>query len=121
VIFGRHAADKARRCADILLGRLAADGLAPERFVIECLGAGNVVNVVPPADPIEVVLRIAVADRRRAVVERFARELTPLITAGPQGLTGYGEGRPTVREQFGYWPTLIDRAAVSPRVEYLDV
>lgn len=121
VIVGRDAAEKARRCGDIVLGRLADAGAAPERSLVERLGAGDVVKLTSPANPHEVVLRIAVADRRREVVERFTRELTPLITAGPQGLTGYGEGRPVVHEQFGYWPTLIDRAAVTARVEFVDV
>jgi hypothetical protein len=55
------------------------------------------------------------------VVERFTRELAPLITGGPQGVTGYAEGRPTVREVFGYWPTLIDRSSVRTQVEILEV
>jgi hypothetical protein len=121
VVTGQDAAEKARRCADVVLGRLAAAGLAPARSIVEYLGTGEVLKAPPPPDPREIVLRIAVADRRREVVERFTRELMPLITAGPQGLTGYGEGRPTVREQFGYWPTLVDRSAVSPSVEFLDV
>jgi hypothetical protein len=121
VVVGHDAAAKARRCADIVLGRLATAGLPPDRSIVEYLGTGEVLKALPPPDPLEIVLRIAVADRRREVVERFTRELMPLVTAGPQGLTGYGEGRPTVREQFGYWPTLIDRAAVTPRVEFIDV
>ena len=66
-------------------------------------GAGEVV----PVDALtcdgstETVLRIAVSDPRREVVERFAREMTPLITAGPQGTTGYAEGRPQVARCSG--------------------
>jgi hypothetical protein len=120
-IFGRNAVAKARRCGEIVLARLAE--LKPQRSLVECLGAGDVVPVAAghSADPLEVVLRIAVADPRREVVERFAREIMPLVTAGPQGVTGYGEGRPVVREAFGYWPTLIPRSAVLPRVEVLEV
>ena len=68
------------------------------------------------------VLRISVADERREVVERFSRMIAPLITAGPQGVTGYADvGRPAVREVFGYWPTLIPRQRVTPRVDILEV
>ena len=42
----------------------------------------------------EVVLRIAVADGSHEALERFARELMPLVTAGPPGTTGYAAGRP---------------------------
>ena len=123
-IFGRDAVAKARRCGQIVLQRLNDAGCAPERSTVECLGAGDVVPGVLPdrgASPMETVLRISVSDPRRHVVERFTKELMPLITAGPQGVTGYAEGRPQVREIFGYWPTLIPRALVRPRVEIVEV
>ena len=66
--------------------------------------------------PPEVVLRVAVHDSRKAVVERFSRELAPLVTSGPPGVTGYTTGRPAVREVFAYWPALIDRDAVTAEV-----
>jgi hypothetical protein len=63
------------------------------------------------------MLRISVADERREVLERFRRMIAPLITAGPQGVTGYADvPRPEVREVFGYWPTLIDRDHIKPSV-----
>jgi hypothetical protein len=43
----------------------------------------------------------------------------PFITAGPQGTTGYAEGRPRVHPVFRYWPCLIDRNAVTPKVEFV--
>ena len=57
--------------------------------------------------------------RHRAVVERFTRELAPLVTSGPPGVTGYTTGRPPVREVLAYWPALIAKSAVTPRVEML--
>jgi len=53
----------------------------------------------------------------RQAVERFAREMIPLVLSGPPGATGYGEGRPPVREIVAYWPALIRRDAVEVRVE----
>jgi hypothetical protein len=41
----------------------------------------------------------------------------PLITAGPQGTTGYSDGRPRVHPQFRYWPCLIHRDSVTSRVQ----
>jgi hypothetical protein len=85
------------------------------------LGAGAVAPYHgPPARASEVVLRITVADANKEKVEAFTRQLMPLISAGPQGITGYAEGRPAVREAFGYWPTTIDRSLVQPRVEILE-
>jgi hypothetical protein len=123
-VFGRDALAKARRCGELLLQRLRDAKLEPARSRVECLGAADVApGVFPSAGDhlIETVLRISVADPRREVVERFTREIAPLITNGPQGLTGYAEGRPSVHEVFGYWPTLIDRKLVRPAVEILEV
>jgi hypothetical protein len=106
-IIGHDAAEKAQRCGEILLERLRRARTSPQRKNIECLGAGGA----------EVVLRVSVADERREVVERFTRELAPMITSGPPGVTGCGEGRPAVHEVFGYWPTLIERSRVRPLVE----
>ncbi len=114
-VTGRDALAKARRCGEIVLQRLIDAGSKPRHFLAECLGAGDVALGGPQAprcDLTEVVLRVAAADPRREVVERFTRELSPLITTGPQGTTGYAEGRPAVREVFGYWPTLIERERV---------
>ena len=84
----------------------------------EVLGAGDCVpGVLPAADPPEVVLRVAVRDPRKAAVERFTKEFAPLVTSGFAGTTGYTTGRPPVREVFAYWPALLLKSAVVPRVE----
>jgi hypothetical protein len=50
-------------------------------------------------------------------VERFCRELAPLITAGPPGIAGYAAGRPTPRPAFGYWPALVPASLVEARTD----
>jgi hypothetical protein len=78
--------------------------------------------VLPRRDDLmETTLRLSAADERREPVERFSREIVPLVTSGPQGTTGYFEGRPAVREVFGYWPCLIPRGRVQPLVEVIEV
>jgi hypothetical protein len=120
-IFGPDAAAKAQRCGEILLERVRRAGFALEQTNIECLGAGAVAPgvIAPPTDLKEVMLRVAVQDSRRAAVERFTKEFAPLVTSGPPGTTGYTTGRPQVREVFAYWPALIAKSAVTPRVELL--
>lgn len=123
-VFGRDAVAKARRCGEIVLQRLRDAGCEPQKSRVECIGAGDVVpGVASPhaGELLETVLRISVWDPRREVVERFTRQIMPLISAGPQGITGYAEGRPAVHEVFGYWPTLVDRSRVNVRVELLEV
>jgi hypothetical protein len=105
-ILGREAQAKARRCGQVIHQKLREAGCAPQRFLAEPIGGDD-----------QVTLRLAVADERREVCERFSSLLVPLVTAGPQGTTGYFEGRPKVREVFGYRSLLIDRQWVAPAVE----
>lgn len=119
-IFGVDAALKARLCGEIILQRVAEAGFHLEKSHIECLGGGDIIGGILPnlgKDSLECVLRIAVADSRREALECFAREVAPLITSGPQGVTGYTSGRPHIRQVFGYWPCLIERVNVSPRIQ----
>ncbi len=119
-ICGAQAGSKARRCAEIVRQRLRERGCEPRGWLAECLGAGDGVPIGRhAAEAPEVVLRITASDPRREVLEQFSRELVPLVTAGPQGTTGYFDGRPKVREVFGYWPCLIERSAVAPKWEML--
>ncbi len=123
-IYGRDAVAKARRCGEIVLQRLREAGHVLRESVVECLSTGACVEGLLPdpiaASQLETVLRIAVEAESRAAVEQFTRELVPLITSGPPGTTGYAEGRPRVHSVFRYWPCLIDRSRVVPRVECVD-
>lgn len=123
-IVGRDAVAKARRCGQMVLERLRAAGSEPQRYYVECLGSGDAIGQVAQTncvDILETVLRISVFDPSKEIVERFTREIAPLVTSGPQGTTGYAEGRPPVREVFGYWPTLIPRSRVKPQVQLIEV
>jgi hypothetical protein len=124
-VIGRDAATKARRCGELVLQRVREAESELLDTVIECLGGGDgsVGLAGPRNDELntvrEAVLRVAVESDSREAVERFSRELMPFITAGPQGTTGYAEGRPRVHPVFRYWPCLIGRDAVEPQVEVL--
>jgi hypothetical protein len=121
VIAGPNAVAKARRCGAIILEKLRYAGAVPEQHLVEALGAGECLAAphATEADPPEVVLRVAVRDARKSVVERFTKEFAPLVTSGPPGVTGYTSGRPAVREVFAYWPALIDKRVVRPTVQLL--
>ena len=123
VVFGRDAEAKARNCGEIVRTKLQRMNAEPQRYNVELIGT-NAVASAPYHGPLaragELVLRITVSDARKEVVEAFTRQLMPLISAGPQGITGYAEGRPQVRDVFGYWPTSIDRSLVKPKVEILE-
>jgi hypothetical protein len=115
---------KARRADEILRRRLDALGLAFEEIRTEYVGAGACTGRVPEAvdDIPEVELRVGVRAVDRAPVERFTREIAPLILAGPPSVTGFAGGRPRAQEVMAYWPALIDREAVESelRVEVVE-
>jgi len=69
----------------------------------------------------EVQLRVGVRARDQAPVERFTREIAPLILNGPPSVTGFAGGRPKPEEIVAYWPALIDKREVQPCVELLGV
>jgi hypothetical protein len=121
-VVGRDAEAKARRAGEIVLERVRRAGVKLADSLVECLGAGDVAPGVirPVSPPFEVVLRVTVRDPVRAAVERFCRELAPLITSGPPGLAGYAAGRPTPRPAFGYWPALVPRSLAEERA-HVDV
>ena len=75
----------------------------------------------PNPDPPEVQLRIGVRGQDRKAVDRFTRELIPLVLNGPPGATGFGEGRPPVREIVAYWSALIPREEIQTHVEVISV
>ena len=121
-VFGEQAVAKARRAGEGVLRRLAEAGCVYRETLVECLGTGasvgGIVRRVPEAEQIETVLRISVAADTAEPVRRFTREIAPLVTCGPQGVTGYASGRPKVLPVFGYWPCLIPRSAVKPRWQF---
>jgi hypothetical protein len=55
---------------------------------------------------------VGVRSEDRASVERFTREIAPLVLTGPPSVTGFAGGRPRVQEIMAYWPALIRREAV---------
>ena len=113
------AAAKARAAARVLRERLDRLGLTFERVLVELVGwdatHGHLAGEPPPDLP-EVQLRVGVRGRDRRAVERFTREVAPLVLTGPPSVTGFAGGRPRVQEIVAYWPALIDRAVVEPHI-----
>ena len=113
-----EALEKARAADAIVRQRLAGLGLAFDEIHTEYLGVNACHGPVsaPVADPPEVQLRIGVRGQNQRSVERFTRELIPLVLNGPPGATGFGEGKPPVREIVAYWPALIRREEIRTTV-----
>ena len=116
------AVKKARAADKILRIRLDRLGLEFEETITEMVGVdathGRLAGA-PDPDIAEVQLRIGVRARDRAPVDRFSREIAPLILNGPPSVTGFAGGRPKVEEIVAYWPALIPKTEVEPAVTIL--
>ena len=112
------ALEKARRADEVLRTRLADAGLAFEEINTEFLGLNSCHGPIAEVPNVvnEVVLRIGVRSQSHTDVERFGKEIAPLILTGPPGVTGFAGGRPKPSEVVSYWPALIPKSAVTPRV-----
>ena len=113
------ALDKAKLADKVLRERLDRLGLKFDRVLTEFVGAnathGRLAGDQSGAP--EVQLRFGVRGSNRAAVERFTREIAPLVLNGPPTVTGFAGGRPKVEEIVAYWPALIDKSVVKTTVE----
>lgn len=64
----------------------------------------------------EVQLRISVHGDVKEDLDRFGKEIAPLILTGPSGVTGFAGGRPKASEVVAYWPALLDKKAAKPEI-----
>jgi hypothetical protein len=120
------ALKKARAADRVLRQRLKDLGLEFETILTEFVGADAThgplaLRDLDAAQLPEVQLRIGVRARELAPVERFTREIAPLILNGPPSVTGFAGGRPKPEEIVAYWPALIDKRVVRPAVEIVAV
>ncbi len=113
---------KAKKADEILRTRLQELGLGFEEIHSEYLGFNSSHGPLSPlpTEANEIVLRIGVRDRQYAAVERFGRELAPLVLTGPPSVTGFAGGRPKPAEVVSYWPALLPKTVVQPHVRILE-
>lgn len=116
------AFEKAEVADKILRARLEKLGLKFDVILTEFVGAsathGGLVGA-PSKDAPEVQLRFGVRGQSKADVERFTKELAPLILTGPPGVTGFAGGRPKVEEIMAYFPALIPKSLIETQVKVI--
>ena len=117
---------KATAADRILRQRLKDLGLVFEAILTEIVGADAThgplaLKHTRLEDLPEVQLRIGVRSPDKAAVERFTREIAPLILNGPPSVTGFAGGRTKPEEIVAYWPALLDKSMVEPCVELVEV
>ncbi|MCP9493154.1 MAG: DUF1446 domain-containing protein [Pyrinomonadaceae bacterium MAG19_C2-C3] len=118
------AFEKAKAADKILRGRLERLGLKFDLIHTEFVGANALHGHLagePPANLPEVQLRVGVRGQDRKAVERFTKEIAPLILTGPPGVTGFAGGRPKVEEIVAFFPALIPKTEIETSIEILEV
>ena len=120
-VSGPNAYKKAQFTAEIIWKRLKNAGVKFEDISTEYLGLSSChgeINAIP-SQINEVVLRLGVKDSDKNKVNRFGKELAPVITSGPPGVTGFSGGRPKAQEVIAYWPALIPKTLVHTSVDVI--
>lgn len=114
-----EALEKARAADGILRQRLSNLGLSFDEILTEYIGYnachGPLSEAANP-DPQEVMMRVGVRGQDYKAVERFGKEIAPLILTGPPNVTGFAGGRPRPSDVVAYWPALIEKTLIDPRI-----
>lgn len=114
---------KAQAADKILRARLEKLGLKFDVILTEFVGVnathGHLAGEPSPDIP-EVQLRFGVRGQNKADVERFTKELAPLILTGPPAVTGFAGGRPKVEEIMAYFPALIPKTLIETKVSVIE-
>ena len=114
---------KAQAADKILRERLERLGLKFDLILTEFVGVNAThghLTGEPSADIPEVQLRFGVRGQSKADVERFTKELAPLILTGPPAVTGFAGGRPKVEEIMAYFPALIPKGLIETKVDIVE-
>ncbi|HSO75025.1 MAG TPA: acyclic terpene utilization AtuA family protein [Blastocatellia bacterium] len=117
------AMKKAQAADCIFRERLDRLGLKFDHTVTEFVGANachGPLSGDPSPEIAEVQWRIGVRSNDKIAVERFTREIAPLVLNGPPTVTGFGGGRPKVEEIVAYWPALMPKSEVSPVISVIE-
>lgn len=120
-----QALTKAKAADEILRKRLANLNLQFDEIRTEFVGYNSThgpLSKTLDEDSInEIVLRVGVRSHDYNSVERFGKEIAPLILTGPPSVTGFAGGRPKPSEVVAYWPALIPKKLVTPKIQILEL
>ncbi len=120
------ALKKAVKATEILEQRAEKLGLVFDEFNKEYVGFNGTTETPVNEEALntefdEIQIRVSVSGQNKDHLNRFGMEIAPLILTGPSGVTGFAGGRPKASEIVAYWPALLDKKAVSPRVTIFEI
>jgi hypothetical protein len=113
------AMEKAKLSDKILRARLKKAGCVYQEMRTEYLGYNSchgALTNTKESDVEEVVVKFAVRGQDKRSIIEFGKHIAPLILTGPPSVTGFAGGRPKPSDVVAYWPALLKKTAVTPRV-----
>lgn len=122
-VSGPDAYAKAKKCAEIVWQRLKNAGCTFDETSTEFVGLSSCHGEINPFPQHinELVLKLGVKGFDKDAVTRFGKELAPLVTNGPPGITGFSGGRPKPQEIVAFWPALIEKNLIETKVTVVEV
>ena len=117
ILSGPDTLAKAKAVADAFWDAAGGRG-AYEQSMQQVIGWNACHPPMSKSEPGEVLLQFAVRDQdERKINTRFASQLVPRVLGTVPGISYIADqGRPRASEVVAFWPALISRAAVTPRV-----
>jgi hypothetical protein len=120
------ALKKAVKGAEILKSRAELLELEFDAFHSEYIGYNGNSEIPVTEEALEkefdeIQLRVSLSGKSKKDLNRFGMEIAPLILTGPSGVTGFAGGRPKASDVVAYWPALLDKKAVKPRVTLFEI
>jgi hypothetical protein len=116
-----EALEKARKAEEIIERRLERAGVDPgsdleiEADFVGYDGAHP--GIAPePADPNEIVLRMAVKSDEKGPIYEFGKQAMAIGTGGPPTWAPVEAGRPKPKDVLAFWPCTVPKSDVSPTV-----
>ncbi len=123
VLVGPDVRKKAKICEEVIRKRIEDLKLEYTEILFERLGdyssTPGLSEKLNFTEPMEIVFRVAIRGQNKKHLERFTREIAPLVLSGPSGVTGYAGGKRPVREVFSYFPCLIEKKHIVESMEVL--
>lgn len=118
LICGPNARAKAERFAEIFWQRIPREDLIEAQTEYFGWNACHR-SLVQRDDGNEILLRLGARAKDEASLRLFAKMIPSLILSGPPGVAVTG-GVPKAQEVISYWPALLKKELVKPRIAFLE-
>lgn len=117
ILSAPNVIQKAEICKNILLSKLKEKF---ERMNFQFVGYNSCQrNLILNQDPNEILFRVYAHDYKKEKLEELTKILSSMVLCSPPGISVTG-GRPKVSEVIAYFPTLIKKSLIDPKITILN-